>query len=185
MGGRYFASLDVNDPNTREQLVEAQNVVTDYGSNSPTRPEQFHITLNFFGELGERDVKLVREQMEGLTQEPFELQLRGLGVFPDLDYISVVWAGTGRGRSQVKKLASALHGQLEDRFIQDQDFHPHVTLMRLKGIDHEEKERLQQLIQDNTDRVFGTIHVDSVLLKKSIREEGGARHVKVTEFDLQ
>jgi 2'-5' RNA ligase len=59
-----------------------------------TRPEGVHATLKFLGEISERQVTQVSDALAGLEDfEPFALQVKGFGFFPDARRPRVLWVG--------------------------------------------------------------------------------------------
>lgn len=101
-----------------------------------TRPEHWHVTLRFLGEVDDARVtdgtldRALKEAVAGIG--PFTLHLAAPGCFPALGRPRVFWVGLEGG---TKSLAS-----LQERIVRSTDpfvgtperegFHPHLTLAR-------------------------------------------------------
>jgi 2'-5' RNA ligase len=102
---------------------------------SATQP--FHLTLAFLGDVADSDLNDVcgATAAAAAPHEPFELRIEGLGAFPNSSRPRVIWVGaTDPGAALIaglqKEIARAARtaGYPPD----DDRFHPHVTLGRLK-----------------------------------------------------
>lgn len=82
---------------------------------------KWHITLEFLGDCGPREVErqLDRWERRGHRSGPLRLHLAGVGTFGAAVIARVLWAGVGGDLDGLRKLAS--YGQ-----------HPHVTLARTR-----------------------------------------------------
>jgi len=49
-----------------------------------------------------------KQAVETANVDPFECAVEGFGVFPSLDYISVVWGGVDAGSAELTALHEAL-----------------------------------------------------------------------------
>jgi len=118
---------------TRLQALLAPELPDTRWSSTPP----FHLTLAFLGDVEHADLNDVclASAAAAAAFEPFEVRLEGLGVFPKPTRPRVAWVGaTGPGVAQletlqkevVKAVRSIGHPPDDDRF------HPHVTLGRLK-----------------------------------------------------
>ena len=126
---RLFVAIDLPEP-VREEL-------TRISSGLPgarwTRPEQLHLTLRFIGEVDGGLFADIREELAGISAEPFSLQLDGLGVFPPRGRPRVIWAGLRRSKALLR-----LRNQIESALArvgiarETRKFSPHITLARLK-----------------------------------------------------
>jgi 2'-5' RNA ligase len=97
----------------------------------------FHLTLAFLGDVEDTDLNDVcrASATSAGSFPPFELRLEGLGTFPSPTRPRVVWVGaTGPGLDPLarlqKEVAKAVRGVGHPP--DDDRFHPHVTLGRLK-----------------------------------------------------
>jgi len=144
-----------------------------------------HITLKFLGDTDEELVPTLTEIMEeGVREmEPFEIRLNGAGAFPNLDRMSVVWAGI-EGAEPSERLAehidaecSALGYRKEKR-----KFSPHVTVARVKG--GRNKELLREAILQHELADFGAQKIERVVLKKSQLTPHGPIYTDIAEARL-
>ena len=127
---RLFVAIDLPD--------EVGRGLTRLSSGLPgarwTRQEQLHLTLRFIGEVDGGRFRDIREELGGVSLQPFSLQLEGLGVFPPRGRPRVVWAGLRQGkpllhlRNQVEAALARVGLARETR-----KFAPHITLARLKN----------------------------------------------------
>jgi RNA 2',3'-cyclic 3'-phosphodiesterase len=102
-----------------------------------TRP--FHLTLAFLGDVAHADLNDVCRATAGAASAvgPFSLRLEGLGAFPDPARPRVAWVGAvGPGLGPLGILQQAVAGAIRDAGHPPEDdrFHPHVTLGRLKVV---------------------------------------------------
>ena len=99
MSKRLFVSVDLDG--FADEVRGVQRRFEGAGGLNLTDPEQAHLTLKFLGDTGtDRVSELVAElerAVEDSGVDPFSAEFGGLGVFPSIDYISVVWLGVRDG----------------------------------------------------------------------------------------
>jgi RNA 2',3'-cyclic 3'-phosphodiesterase len=98
----------------------------------------FHATLAFLGSVRNRDLKAVCDAVAASAGpfEPIELELRGIGTFPDSARPRVIWAGlSAPDLEPLFELRAAVVRALKHAGHKpdDQRFHPHITLGRFKS----------------------------------------------------
>ncbi|AEH35924.1 RNA 2',3'-cyclic phosphodiesterase [Halopiger xanaduensis] len=184
---RLFVSVDLPDE-LAESVADLQAEFADAGGLNVTDPEQAHITLKFLGDVEERRLPDLKQELAAAVEdagvEPFEARFGGLGVFPSLEYISVVWFGTETGGEELARL----HEAVEDRTTamgfepEDHDFTPHVTLARMEHAAG--KELVQELVQER-DPTIGEMRVDEVRLTESTLTDDGPVYSTVESFPLE
>ena len=98
------------------------------------RPENFHVTLRFIGEVDSIQAGDIDTALSALSGTSFQLSLTGLGQFGDGRKTRAVWVGV-----QDSQELTALQGRIE-RAVQtagleaeSRKFHPHVTLARFSA----------------------------------------------------
>lgn len=175
---RVFTAVDVQDQETLEELARVRDRL-DLGFK-PVDAEKMHITLQFFGDVSEEGIGEIKRGMK-TDLEPFELEIKGVGVFPSRDYIRVVWAGAGDEKMQKLYQDVSDHGVSDDN---DHDFKPHVTMMRVENVSPGQKKKLRKSLEEFEDHSFGCITVGSVRLFESRRTRKGSRYKLLHEEEL-
>lgn len=178
---RCFLALEL-DETARKQLSGIQTQIRQTGvSATYPVPEHLHATLAFFGELTPNEVRKKAESLHAFHHAPLYVELFGLGAFPKPDHIRVVWAGFQKGREKLVKLQQTLADALGHS--NDQPFHPHVTLARVKNANN--KKRLQSLLAENKDTNFSEFKATTVTLYESRPKNGGPYYAALERVRLQ
>jgi 2'-5' RNA ligase len=182
---RLFVSVDCDG--LADEIAAVQEPFADASGLRLTDPAQTHVTLKFLGDTDPERVPAVTEAVERAVAEsdltPFEAEFGGLGVFPSLDYISVVWLGVRDGSDRL----TTLHEHIEQRLTaigfepEEHEFTPHVTLARM---DHAGSKQLVQKLVRNRDPTAGTLAVDAVRLTESTLTDDGPEYTTVERVAL-
>jgi 2'-5' RNA ligase len=134
-------------------------------------PQNIHFTLKFLGDTEIKKISAIKEaikkSVEGIP--PFSLNLKGVGVFPNFNYIRVIWVGLEPMNAH-KDLLFDITRKIDEElynlgFCKNKQFKPHVTLARVKNITN--KSVLKQFIEKYSTHNFDTKKIDSITLKKS------------------
>ncbi len=172
---RLFVSIDLPE-RFADAVADLQREFAAADGLRFTDPAQAHVTLKFLGDVDddctEEVTAAVAEGVEAAGVEPFEATYGGLGVFPDLDYIRVLWLDVRDGGERM----TALHEAVEEATVsrgfepEDHEFTPHVTLARMEHADG--KELVQETVR-TLDPEIGTATVEEIRLKEShLRSDG-------------
>ena len=165
---RAFIGIDINEE-VRQKLVDAQKRLAATGAQLKlVEPPNIHVTMKFLGEVPEDRINAIvealRKSAEGAMQ--FDIDVRGIGVFPNPRYVRVVWAGVGDGRDEIIALQRNFDRELQPLgFRPERDFIPHLTIARVKTV--KQKERLAAFLKEMTDVEFGVTRARAVELKQS------------------
>lgn len=159
----------MNEPSIISRLVDAQRTLRNLGADLKlVEPENIHATVRFLGETPSTTVELVKDQMNEIKFNSFDAEYVGLGAFPNLKRINVVWVGMRKGHEEISRIFDQLEPRLRQiGFAPDRKgFSPHVTIARVKT--GRMREELAKAIEEMRDTPFGTIHVEELRLKKSV-----------------
>jgi RNA 2',3'-cyclic 3'-phosphodiesterase len=151
-----------------------------------TKPDQLHVTLAFLGDVeSSRIADLESAVTVALrSQQPFEVQWRGLGAFPKAARASILWAGVGEGTNQFVTLQRAVADSLiEQGFPSDPRFTPHVTLARAKRFGGRPVD-LRDVIERFHASEFGVDLVSEVVLMKSDCRPTGSVYTPIATLPL-
>ena len=143
-----------------------------------------HLTIRFLGDTEEERIGDIRRAIEESVrgEAPFELRFRGLGVFPNQNYIKVVWIGLD-GAEPLELIARKLDDSLEKGgFGREGKFSPHLTVARVKS--PRNRDRLTGLLKEHGNEDLGSMTVGKIALKKSVLSSAGPTYTTVEEVTL-
>jgi 2'-5' RNA ligase len=152
-------------------------------------PYSIHLTLKFLGGVDGARIGPITAAMKEASQgiPPFSLKVEGLGAFPNLRQLQVVWVGVG---GEVDKLAN-LQQRLEKNLAQlgfapeKRRFTPHLTLARVRDrASLIEREGLGQLIA-STEFEAHSFPVEAVSLMRSQLTREGAIYSRLSTAELK
>ncbi len=185
MSKRLFVSVDLDG--LTEDVSAVQELFEGASGLHFVDPRQAHLTLKFLGDTDEDRIPELIDELDAAVDaagvDPFTARFGGLGVFPSLEYISVVWLGVRTGGDQL----TALHEAIEDWTVamgfdpEDHDFIPHVTLARMNHAGG--KELVQDTVRER-DPDAGTLAVDEVRLTESVLTDDGPEYSTLESFKI-
>jgi 2'-5' RNA ligase len=112
-------------------------------------------------------VDKIYEGMKKVEFEPFDIKIQGVGVFPNMRYPRVLWAGIREGADQLRSIFNQLEPQLRSLgFAPDtKGFSPHLTIARVKS--GRNKAELARRVEENLNYEFGIVKANCLRLKRS------------------
>jgi len=173
---RTFVAVEIDSATRQraEQLVEKLSAVP--ADVKWVEAHNLHLTLKFLGEVASQEIPRVCEavRLGAAEVDPFELELRGAGAFPNTRRPRTIWLGVGAGQEEMV----ALHGKIEEP-LRKLGFRPehrryesHLTIGRVRrggpGL-----AELGQLLQQHADFLAGRVNVSQVVIFASQLATGG------------
>ena len=132
--------------------------------------DNMHVTLKFLGDVALKETARICEAVQKAADkvEPFELEFRGAGAFPNAARPRTVWLGTAEGHEPMLRLFERVDSRLAKLGFRRESraFHAHLTLGRVRR-GGPQIARLGQLLQENADYPAGTSRVDEVIVFSS------------------
>ncbi|MDD5545839.1 MAG: RNA 2',3'-cyclic phosphodiesterase [Candidatus Omnitrophica bacterium] len=134
---RVFIAIEI-PPEARDELISVQATLKRSGADVKwVEPENIHLSLRFIGDVGPDKAEEIKNQLAVVASasKAFELTIKGIGAFPDLDHPGVIWAGVDRGAAESARIADDLEAKLRAIGIagEEREFHPHITLGRVRS----------------------------------------------------
>ena len=156
------------------------------GRISWTRPQGQHLTLKFFGDISQDDVKNIcaAVQKRTVSETILNMKVEKLGVFPNDRRPRVLWCGV---TGDAKKL-SVLQKKLDSDFAvlgfpaEDRPFRAHLTLARIK--DSRDMTGMNEALKKFDTFTAGNFIGDKLFLFQSKLSAQGAVYTKLAEFAL-
>ncbi len=143
--------------------------------------ENIHLTLKFLGDTQAEDVEKLKKLLakEVVEFAPFQISVRGLGVFPNLSRPSVIWVGVVDNeplftlQKRIQAVASQIGSVPEKR-----RFSAHLTLGRVSRNGYKKMARAQirEAVEKSPPHDFGKMDVNAVHLIESKLTPKGAKY---------
>jgi 2'-5' RNA ligase len=149
-------------------------------SRNPIRwvsPDNLHLTFRFLGETPGTDVDPITKRLRGVCGNfsPLDVQVGGLGCFPNFAEPRVIWVGLSHN-SQLVKLHTAIQNATAEFGAKEASAHttertppfsPHLTVGRLKDVSRPERRRVGRELEQQTMDKLGCWLIDRVVLMES------------------
>jgi RNA 2',3'-cyclic 3'-phosphodiesterase len=174
---RTFIAIAVPEPIEQELARLQAELAPEVAGCHWTSTRPFHITLAFLGDVPDSDLNQICQTVTASTisLDRFEVEVHGLGAFPNAGRPRVVWAGvTATNINALNELQQSVIGSLEriGHSPDDPRFHPHVTLGRIKH-SRQGNRRVQALIERWAGWSAGGFTVTDVFVMASILGRAG------------
>lgn len=104
------------------------------------RPENFHFTLVFFGEVDNSILDKIVTKISEIEFQSFEINFGTIGAFPNNNQAKVVWIGLDeKTKDAFSHLSVLVMSKLEDLDLKlekeiEKEIIPHITLFRTKKV---------------------------------------------------
>lgn len=180
---RLFVAVPVSEEIVKKIKTVADDLSQTGADLKLVSLSHFHFTLKFLGEVKESHIPEISEKVGKIAQEnrKFELTVKGVGVFPDLNKVNVVWIGVED--SVLASVMKALEKELS--YVRKNEHEgeiAHLTIARVKSA--KSKDKIQELVRKNKETNFGKMPVDKLILYESELTPEGPIYKVVKEFSL-
>lgn len=183
---RSFIAFDLNNELVLQHFKEVQGILSKTGADMKlVEPHNIHITIRFLGDIKPVMIEPINKAMKEVLFAAFNCEIHGLGVFPNLRYPRVVWAGIKKGADELRNIFEQLEPKLRHLGFRadSKGFSPHLTLARVKS--GRNKFELCRSIQNLADFDFGVVKADCLRLKKSVLTPRGPIYSTLIEVSQQ
>ena len=149
--------------------------------------ENIHLTLKFLGEIPDKKLQQVKSTLEivGKETSPFEISLKDIGAFPNINYPRVIWVGLDKGADESKVFAQMINEEVLKIGFQKEPrpFAPHLTIGRVRS--PKNKEALKEKMLSCQLSAVSLQLIKSVILFQSALTPKGPIYTKLYETKLQ
>jgi RNA 2',3'-cyclic 3'-phosphodiesterase len=193
---RLFVALDIDDA-IRGRIVRFLDGVRGFAPDARwVRAESLHVTLKFIGEKNGEEMERIKQALEMITADAFEMNIRGYGFFPGPRAPRIFWVGIDAG-PKLASLAATVDERLASLNIpkEEHKFNPHLTLARSGGDSRTRRQKkpdsaagnfqqLQEKLAALSAPEFGTMTAHEFFLYQSQLSPGGSKYTKLAAFAL-
>lgn len=188
---RAFIAIELPDPvkdslsSLEDRLRPAEHPYVKW-----VDPQGIHLTLKFLGNIAPDQVPRIIEAITSASQgtSPIELQIGGLGAFPNLQRPRVIWvAVTG----EVERLIALQQGIDQALMplgfaIEKRPFSPHLTLGRLRErASPGERNSIGKLVMATESEGGPAQEVKQISLMRSTLTPSGAIYSRLASIELK
>ena len=176
---RSFVAIELPDE-VKSAIAQLQNQLKS-GGQFPIKwvdPYSIHLTLKFLGNIDRDMVEEITRAMDETVRgvSPFHLEIKGLGVFPNLRRVQVAWVGVGGDLGQLGGLHKRIESSLSPLGFapESRPFTPHLTLARLRDrASLNERQSFGQLVVGTRFESVFSFGVDAInLMRSQLTSEG-------------
>jgi len=173
---RVFIAIEFEQP-IKDYLNRIQKQVMSYSTDGNfSRPENFHLTLKFIGEVEPSFLGNITAAMAQAVQgiKPFKLGLHSLGNFPRGNKM-IIWMGVCGELDALNLLFNQLETSLSDIGIakDTRGYSPHITLGREVRLAVPFSKVASAIAADP----YQIIEVRKISLMESTRQEGRLMYI--------
>jgi len=175
---RMFVAIEVPE-DTKEYMIEIQKKIgNDLAKIRFVDKKQMHLTLKFLGEVQLNGIDIIKSKLKKVEFESFSVYLDSIGVFPDENYVKVVWIGLNP-EYEIMKLQRIIDESLKELFAKEDNFKIHLTLGRVKFVKDKEKfvRNLRKINIDNK-----KVNVNGFKLMKSALSQKGPIYEEIASY---
>lgn len=182
---RAFLAIDLKE-DLRQKVYDVEKEFKKIDADiNYVEPKNLHFTLKFLGDIDEDGIDKISEKVEEVLEnyEPFGINIKGCGAFPNEDHIKVLWFGT-----QDNVILNQLHDDLDEAlngigFEKDDNFSTHLTFGRMKS--SKCKDEVKKEIEKYKVREIGSMNIKDIRLKKSTLKPEGPIYEDLKVYKLE
>ena len=188
---RSFIAIEL--PDELKLWITRLQAQLKLGKQPPVKwvdPNSIHLTLKFLGNVPVDKLDDIAGTMQEAVQgiPPFHLEVKDLGVFPNLRRVQVVWVGIGGQADRLCHLQQRIESNLAPLGFapESRPFTPHLTLARVRDqASSDERQRFGQLITKTRSDAGYTFEVEAISLMKSQLTREGAIYSRISSAWLK
>ncbi len=148
-----------------------------------------HLTLKFLGDIAAAHVEFIKHSLLAMvdTYPGFDLQIGGLGSYPNSKRPRVLWVGL-HAPATLASLQRSVESAMEKLGYEKEmrAFSPHLTIGRVRQtVSSAELQKIRNALESTQLGNIGTTRVDSVHLFKSDLQPTGSVYTKLFSAMLQ
>jgi RNA 2',3'-cyclic 3'-phosphodiesterase len=167
---RTFVAVEITGPiraRADELIAALDGTAADVNW---VEPHNLHLTLKFLGDVHQREITNICRAIGRGTAEldPFDVEVRGAGAFPNSARPRTVWLGVAAGTEPMVVLHDRAEVELAKLGYREEHrrFQPHLTIGRVRGAGMGIDE-LGKRLQSHADFLAGRMTVAKVTLFSS------------------
>ena len=171
---RAFLSIEIEDQGVLSQIQRVQQKLDQAAAKMKiVKSENIHFTLRFFGDTPRTKLEEIKASLDRIDINPFEIEVAGIGSFPNKRRPRIIWVGVTNNASKVVQIKSEIDSLLVDIGYQPEKrkYTPHATIARVRYV--KDSRRITDNLEHLTDEVIGKMIVANITMMKSTLTPSG------------
>ena len=178
---RLFIGIPILDE-IKQKIAPLSAKISNTGADlTIVSVSNLHLTVKFLGETDESTIPEILHTMSSLHQKPFSLSFQGVGAFPSLDKITIVWVGIHS--PELTALMKKVNQLLNHIRKEERPEIPHITIARVKS--SRNITELQRTLLELNNLSCGQMQVDALILYESELKKEGPHYTIIDKIPLK
>ena len=149
--------------------------------------ENQHFTIVFLGNQTTEQIERIKTALADLPREvaPFNVEVGGLGVFPNEHSPRVLWLGVRKGAEAFAALYQKVVARLVPTGYEPEGraYHPHLTLARIKS--YRGTAEMMAVVHSHMTEICGEFTASGLTLFRSQLHPDGAVYTRLAEWEFK
>ena len=171
---RVFLSIDIKDADLLSQIMGVQSKLdVESAKMKLVEQENIHYTIRFFGDTQLSRIQDIKTCLEQIKFDPFDIEIFGVGAFPNKYRPRVIWIGAGLNGDFITDLKVRIDESIRELGYhpEKQKFTPHATIARVRYVKN--VSRLSENLDELAEESIGKMRISHVTMKKSTLTPSG------------
>jgi len=165
---RAFLSIDIDDQELLARIFQIQQMLDLQAAKMKlVETNNIHFTLRFFGDTPLERISQIKEHLEEIEIDPFEITIGGVGAFPNKRRPRVIWIGVVENGKQIQDLKLEIDSLLRNIGYKPERkrYTPHATIARIRHI--KDSSKIESNLEEVADELIGTMLISRFKMMKS------------------
>lgn len=164
---RAFLSIDIDSDSLLSQIQKVQRKLDLTSAKMKiVKRDDIHFTLRFFGDTSLSRLNEIQTCLDKIKIHPFEVEIGGIGSFPNRRRPRVIWIGIANNESEILSLKNNVDSALAEIGYQiERKYTPHATIARVRFV--KDPLRLAENLESLANEKLGRMTIDRIRMIKS------------------
>ena len=179
-------SIDLDDPQILSKIESVTSSLKALGGDlKPVEGENIHLTLKFLGNVSSAKLGEVKKALSQVKFQPFQVEIKGAGAFPNLKRMNVIWVGIDQGWTEVQQIYEQTETNLHQIGFsrETRPFSPHITIARVRS--PRKSDETAAFLGHLSEESFGSFTAEHVRLKQSVLSPSGPTYSTMFAVNAQ
>ena len=183
---RLFIGIPISTQNSIDVAVNYCKTILKLDNVKWVPSDNYHITLKYLGSTEESIINEISQRISAIADQTrsFQIELFGIGIFPNRQNPKVLWIGCGEN-----EMLSALYQEIELKMnnlgfeSENRPYHAHLTLARIKPLKN--IQNINLCLSKFADTEFYRFKSKEIAIFESVSTNEGVVYKILNKFNLK